>query len=54
MFFPEGLNLEIDNTIHKKSLTLGRLALKEEAAGKVRVFAIADLITQSVFGPLHE
>lgn len=54
MFFPEGLSLEIDESIHKKTLTLGRLSLKEEAAGKVRVFAIADLITQSVFGPLHE
>jgi hypothetical protein len=54
MFFPENLDLIIDESIHKRSLTLGRLSLKEEAAGKVRVFAIADLITQSVFGPLHE
>lgn len=35
------------------SLYLGRLALKEEGAGKVRVFAIADALTQSVLGPLH-
>jgi hypothetical protein len=54
MFFPENLDLIIDESIHKRPLTLGRLSLKEEAAGKVRVFAIADLITQSVFGPLHE
>nr|UPW42172.1 MAG: putative RNA dependent RNA polymerase [Jiangsu mito-like virus 11] len=32
---------------------LGRLALKEEGAGKVRVFAIADVVTQSVMAPLH-
>jgi hypothetical protein len=32
---------------------LGRLALKEEAAGKVRVFAITDCITQAVNKPLH-
>jgi len=35
-------------------LYLGRLALKEEAAGKVRVFAITDLITQTVMKPLHD
>jgi hypothetical protein len=33
---------------------LGRLSVKEEAAGKARVFAITDLITQSVLKPLHE
>ena len=32
---------------------LGRLSIKEEAAGKARVFAITDLITQSVMSPLH-
>jgi hypothetical protein len=32
---------------------LGRLSLKEEAAGKVRVFAIADLFTQTALEPLH-
>jgi len=35
-------------------LYLGRLALKEEAAGKIRVFAITDLITQTVMKPLHD
>lgn len=54
MFFPKDLDLVVDESIHKRPLTLGKLSLKEEAAGKVRVFAIADLITQSVFGPLHE
>nr|UPW42164.1 MAG: putative RNA dependent RNA polymerase [Hainan mito-like virus 16] len=33
---------------------LSQLSLKEEAAGKVRVFALMDSITQSVLKPLHE
>lgn len=37
------------------SLTpLGQLALKEEAAGKIRVFAMVDIWTQSVLKPLHD
>jgi len=32
---------------------LGRLAFKEEAAGKLRVFAMVDVITQSLLEPLH-
>nr|AHF48628.1 RNA-dependent RNA polymerase [Sclerotinia sclerotiorum mitovirus 12] len=35
-----------------KVLHLGRLSFKEEAAGKVRVFAITDAVTQSVMAPL--
>lgn len=35
------------------SLRLGKLSLKYEAAGKVRVFAIVDAWTQSVLHPLH-
>jgi hypothetical protein len=34
-------------------LKLGKLAIKEEAAGKARVFAMADSITQSVMAPLN-
>jgi len=34
-------------------ICLGKLAFKEEAAGKLRVFAIADIWTQSLFYPLH-
>jgi hypothetical protein len=30
------------------------LSLKDEPAGKVRVFAIADVWTQSVLAPLHD
>lgn len=33
---------------------LGQLAFKEEAAGKLRVFAIVDSLTQSVLTPLHD
>lgn len=33
---------------------LGKLSEKLEAAGKVRVFAITDIWTQSVLRPLHD
>lgn len=33
---------------------LGRLSLKEEAAGKVRVFAMVSIWDQTVLGPLHD
>jgi len=36
------------------STPLGQLALKEEAAGKIRVFAMVDIWTQSVLKPLHD
>jgi len=48
-FWISGLRPEI-----RENLCLGRLALKEEGAGKVRVFAIADVVTQSVLEPLHK
>lgn len=35
-------------------IALGKLAFKEEAAGKLRIFAIADIWTQSLFAPLHD
>lgn len=35
-------------------ICLGKLSFKEEAAGKLRVFAIADIWTQSLFKPLHD
>jgi len=34
--------------------TWGQLSFKEEAAGKLRVFAILDTISQSVLKPLHD
>jgi len=36
------------------SLPLGKLGLKDEPAGKVRVFAMVDCFTQWVFRPLHD
>lgn len=41
-------------TLPSDPYLLGRLAIKEEAAGKARVFAITDAITQSVMLPLHQ
>lgn len=35
-------------------LYLGKLSKKLEAAGKIRVFAITDVISQSVLAPLHK
>lgn len=35
-------------------LKLGKLSLKHEPAGKVRVFAIVDAWTQSLLSPLHD
>jgi len=32
---------------------IGRLSFKEEAAGKLRVFAMVDVISQSLLEPLH-
>nr|WAK72403.1 MAG: RNA-dependent RNA polymerase [Nigrospora oryzae mitovirus 1] len=48
----EGLKLPF-----KKSMSgtgLSQFAIKEEAAGKVRVFALIDSITQSILSPLHD
>jgi hypothetical protein len=35
-------------------VAMGKLSLKVEPAGKVRVFAMVDAITQSALKPLHE
>lgn len=37
-----------------KGPNVGQLSCKEEAAGKVRVFAMVDVWTQSVLKPLHD
>lgn len=42
-----GLGLPVDR------IPLGQLAFKEEAAGKLRVFAMVDIWTQSLLKPLH-
>jgi len=38
----------------RQDSALGRLSFKEEAAGKLRVFAMVDSFTQSIFKPLHD
>jgi hypothetical protein len=40
--------------VESKELILGKLSIKEEAAGKVRVFAIVDVWTQSLLVSIHE
>jgi len=35
-------------------LSIGKLSTKREPAGKVRVFAMVDIWTQSILKPLHE
>lgn len=48
--------LGVDNLSRKASMInpIGQLAFKEEAAGKLRVFALVDVWTQSLLKPLHE
>jgi hypothetical protein len=36
------------------SAVIGQLCEKEEAAGKIRVFAMVDVWTQSMLKPLHD
>jgi len=38
----------------RSDYALGRLSFKEEAAGKLRVFAMVDSWTQSIMKPLHD
>lgn len=54
-WFEEGLKYtqrKLDKTY--PGLPLGKLGLKDEPAGKVRVFAMVDCITQWAFKPLHD
>jgi len=41
------------SSISFDDIALGKLSFKEEAAGKLRIFAICDYWTQSLFAPLH-
>jgi len=43
-----------NSDILKESSRLGQLSIKEEAAGKLRVFAMVDNLTQLCLAPLHE
>jgi hypothetical protein len=43
-----------DWTINESGRVLGKLSFKEEAAGKLRVFALVDCLTQSSLKPIHD
>jgi len=40
--------------VHNETMPLGKLSFKEEAAGKLRVFAMVDCLTQSALYGLHQ
>lgn len=44
----------IENDSYKGHMYVGQLQVKLEAAGKLRVFAMVDVWTQSVLKPIHE
>lgn len=46
--------VKISSKISFDDIALGKLSFKEEAAGKLRIFAICDIWTQSLFKPLHD
>lgn len=46
--------VKVPGSLSFDDIRLGKLSFKEEAAGKLRVFAIADIWTQSLFKPLHK
>jgi hypothetical protein len=48
-----GQDLGTPSTL-KSGRHLGQLSFKEEAAGKLRVFAMVDVFTQSLLKPLHD
>jgi hypothetical protein len=54
----DGLSIveRMDSVHAKMSMKnpFGQFAIKKEAAGKIRVFALVDSITQSVMKPLHK
>jgi len=51
-WFEEALVFTRDNNIPRGNL--GKLGFKDEPAGKVRVFAMVDCVTQWVLKPLHD
>jgi hypothetical protein len=52
-FFPR-LWRVLDQIYYASKAKLGKLSFKEEAAGKLRVFAIVDCFTQWLLRPLHK
>lgn len=51
---PVSMSDSYDEFRKDSGTSLGQLSIKEEAAGKVRVFALVDVWTQSCLKPLHE
>lgn len=45
--------VKLPKSLSYEDIRLGKLSFKEEAAGKLRVFAIVDIWTQSLLEPLH-
>jgi hypothetical protein len=52
--FQRGSELALLFNLPSVDFTLGKLGLKEEAAGKIRVFAMVDAWTNWVLAPLHK
>jgi len=46
--------VKLPKSLSFEDIRLGKLSFKEEAAGKLRVFAIVDIWTQSALEPLHQ
>jgi hypothetical protein len=51
---PSFEKLFIDKGSETPNYVVGQLSRKQEAAGKVRVFAMVDIWTQSIMSPLHK
>lgn len=50
-----GLSVKRDNLVDDSGAApIGQLSFKKEAAGKLRVFAMVDIWTQSMMRPLHD
>jgi len=56
--FRESLNFPVNEPAKvrtfQRSTDIGRLSVKVEPAGKLRVFAMVDIWTQSILKPLHD
>jgi hypothetical protein len=52
-FLKDLIKAGTSDVLDQSNVPLGKLALKQEAAGKIRVFAIVDNWTQWILHPLH-
>lgn len=53
-FINDFIDVPTSLSMARKNMSLGKLSFKEEAAGKLRVFAIVDNFTQWLFFPIHK